>query len=262
MFNNLIESSSHVREFKRRGSFLLFTTAAYTLLFVIAGIASVYAYDAHLDQEENEVITMLQPVIPLGPPKAPDHIAATLRTPTKATPDFRPVLMASVDNTKLVPTTVSAEKNPILPVRDGGVITAVGPQQDGTGPLGPAGPSFGNGGGGTIARTVVADVDKPPPPAAPVKIVRSTRVLNSEALSLPKPNYPSLAKQARAFGTVSVQILIDEQGKVVSAHALSGSPLLTAEAVRAAYLARFSPTILGDSPVKVSGIINYNFVLQ
>src|SRR6266481_897482 len=87
MFNNLIESSSHVREFKRRGSFLIFTTAAYALLFVIAGIASVYAYDAHLDQEENEVITMLQPVIPLGPLKAPDHTPATPRTPTKATPD-------------------------------------------------------------------------------------------------------------------------------------------------------------------------------
>src|SRR5258708_11900543 len=153
MFNNLIESISHVREFKRRGSFLIFTTAAYALLFVIAGIASVYAYDAHLDQEENEVLTMLQPVIPLGPPKAPDHIAATLRTPTKATPDFRPVLMASVDNTKLVPTTVSAEKNPILPVRDG-VITGVGRQQNGTGPLGPAGPSFGNVSGKTVARTI------------------------------------------------------------------------------------------------------------
>src|SRR5258706_1842347 len=37
MFSNLIESSSHAREFKRRGSFLLYTIAAYSLLFVGGG---------------------------------------------------------------------------------------------------------------------------------------------------------------------------------------------------------------------------------
>ncbi len=46
MFNNLIESSSHRSELKRRGSFFLFTTATYALLFVLAGVASIYAYDA------------------------------------------------------------------------------------------------------------------------------------------------------------------------------------------------------------------------
>src|ERR1700716_513901 len=91
MFNNLIESSSHAREFKRRGSFLLFTTAAYTLLFVIAGIASVYAYDAHLDQEENEVVTMLQPLDLPGPPKPPDQPAGTPRSPAHVIADVRPI---------------------------------------------------------------------------------------------------------------------------------------------------------------------------
>ena len=38
MFNNLIESSSHAREFKRRGSFVLFTSATYVLLFIVAEI--------------------------------------------------------------------------------------------------------------------------------------------------------------------------------------------------------------------------------
>ena len=62
MFNNLIESSSHVREFKRRGSFFLFTTATYILLFVIAGVASIYAYDARLEDQNTEIVTMLNPV--------------------------------------------------------------------------------------------------------------------------------------------------------------------------------------------------------
>src|SRR5207244_4297132 len=63
MFNNLIESSSHTREFKRRGSFFLFTTAAYALLFAAAGVASIYAYDAHLDDQtaELEVVTFVPP---------------------------------------------------------------------------------------------------------------------------------------------------------------------------------------------------------
>ena len=61
MFNNLIESSSHAGEFKRRGSFVLFTTATYALLFLVAAVISIYAYDARLEEPTTE-ITMLSPV--------------------------------------------------------------------------------------------------------------------------------------------------------------------------------------------------------
>src|SRR5919106_3190398 len=60
MFNNLIESSSHAKEFKRRGSFLLFTTATYVILFVVTGVISIYAYDAHLEEQTLE-ITLISP---------------------------------------------------------------------------------------------------------------------------------------------------------------------------------------------------------
>jgi len=64
MFNNLIESQSHRREFKRRGRFLLVTTAVYALFFVVAGIASIYAYDARLDAQNDEsIISMLVPPV-------------------------------------------------------------------------------------------------------------------------------------------------------------------------------------------------------
>jgi protein TonB len=59
-----------------------------------------------------------------------------------------------------------------------------------------------------------------------------------------------------------VQILVDEQGRVVSAKATSGNPLLQAAAVQAAYRARFTPTLLSGQPVKVTGSITYNFVLR
>jgi len=86
--------------------------------------------------------------------------------------------------------------------------------------------------------------------------------LNSRAIELPKPPYPAIAKQMHLQGLVSVQVLIDETGRVVSARAISGSPFLAVEAQRAAYKARFSPTFIGDQPVKVSGVITYNFLLQ
>src|SRR6185369_13410032 len=62
MFNNLIESSSHTREYKRRGSFLLFTTGIYAVLLVLGGVASIYAYDARLEEQSLEIVTLLPPV--------------------------------------------------------------------------------------------------------------------------------------------------------------------------------------------------------
>lgn len=85
-------------------------------------------------------------------------------------------------------------------------------------------------------------------------------VLNGKAISLPKPPFPPAAKAVGASGAVSVQVLIDENGDVISATAVSGHPLLRAAAVEAARGARFSPTKLQGMPVKVSGIITYNFV--
>ena len=85
-------------------------------------------------------------------------------------------------------------------------------------------------------------------------------VLNGKATYLPKPNYPASAKAVGASGAVSVQVLIDEQGYVASASAISGHPLLREAAVEAASSARFSPTMLNGVPVRVSGMITYNFV--
>jgi protein TonB len=81
-------------------------------------------------------------------------------------------------------------------------------------------------------------------------------------ISMPPPPYPPIAKQIRAQGPVSVQILVDEQGKVISAQAMSGNLMLISAAKEAAMRARFTPTLLSGTPVKVQGTIIYNFVLQ
>lgn len=87
-------------------------------------------------------------------------------------------------------------------------------------------------------------------------------VLNGHAVSKPAPSYPNAAKQQGVGGVVVVYIVVDESGKVIKAEALCGHPLLTKAAVDAAQQARFTPTTLAGAPVKVSGVITYNFVLQ
>jgi len=87
-------------------------------------------------------------------------------------------------------------------------------------------------------------------------------VLNSKAVNLVKPPYPPAAKAVRAAGAVNVQVTIDENGNVISASAISGHPLLKPSAVAAARQAKFSPTKLSGQPVKVTGVLVYNFVEQ
>ncbi len=87
-------------------------------------------------------------------------------------------------------------------------------------------------------------------------------ILNGKAISLPKPFYPPEARFARASGTVVVQVWIDETGHVLRACAVSGPPQLRRVSELAAYGSRFSPTKLSGQPVKVTGIITYNFVLM
>ena len=98
--------------------------------------------------------------------------------------------------------------------------------------------------------------------ASPVRIPKqiSGGVLNGKARSLPKPPYPPAARAVRASGAVSIQVLIDEDGTVFSAAPVSGHPLLRSASRLAACKASFSPTLLMGNPVKVSGVITYNFV--
>lgn len=267
MFNNLIESSSHTREFKRRGSFFLFTTATYILLFVIGGVASIYAYDARLEDQNIEVITMLSPMEPVSPTTTPRPNATTPRgNAGRQNIAVREVRMAPVDNPRLTPDLVSAVPNKSLPIPPSGFYKIGDHDSDPIGPGGNERPGSGGsgrdaGGGGSP----VIEIGTPPPPVVierSVPKVISKGVINGEALSLPKPGYPPIAKQLRIQGMVSVQILIDETGKVISAKVVSGNPSLATAARQAAFEARFSPTRLSNQPVKVSGVITYNFVLQ
>jgi TonB family protein len=87
-------------------------------------------------------------------------------------------------------------------------------------------------------------------------------LLNGRALSLPKPEYPAIARQAKAEGLVVVEVVIDETGNVVEAHAVSGHPLLQSAAVNASREARFAPTLLEGKPTRVRGALTYKFAVE
>lgn len=76
---------------------------------------------------------------------------------------------------------------------------------------------------------------------------------------LAMPNYSNDAKKVRAFGKVEVKILINEKGNVKKAKAISGNPLLRAEAEKAALKSKFEAYQLSGKSVKVRGTIIYFF---
>lgn len=87
-------------------------------------------------------------------------------------------------------------------------------------------------------------------------------VLNGKAIKLVHTGYPPAARYQRVGGTVVIGVEVDEAGMVTYACAISGHPLLQAACIDAAKQTRFKPTILSGKPVKVIGVIVYNFVAQ
>jgi Ca-activated chloride channel family protein len=87
----------------------------------------------------------------------------------------------------------------------------------------------------------------------------STGVLNGKAVSLIQPEYPAAARAVNMAGPVVVEVLINEDGTVNTANAVSGPPLLLESAEQAAMTSRFQPVILSGRAVRVIGTIVYNF---
>lgn len=87
----------------------------------------------------------------------------------------------------------------------------------------------------------------------------SAGVLNGKAISLPRPDYPPDAKAAGVEGVVVIQVTLDEQGNVTEARAISGPKQLQDVSINAALQAKFSPTLLSGEPVRVTGVLVYNF---
>jgi len=106
-------------------------------------------------------------------------------------------------------------------------------------------------------RVPVGDSDPTPPKVSNQAV--SGGVLNGTAILLPSRVYPETARRNHITGTVNVEVVVDENGKIISAKALSGPVFLREASVQAAYRARFTPSKLSGLPVKVTGTIIYIF---
>jgi periplasmic protein TonB len=272
MFTHLIESGSHKKDMARRVRFFLGTLGFYGLLLLVAGVASVYAYNEQLGKQDLEV-TLVTPVRLTKIERSPEVV--------RVRPSYTP---GSVSAGELIRTVIIAgTNNPLIP-REISTHPSPPPSPPGTRPgnrnigegiaIGPPGNTTGETGPPTSGIVVLASNEAdplPPPPRkqptpAPVnppeRVRLSSVVISSKIIDKPAPAYPAIARQVGAQGAVTVEILIDEQGRVVNARATSGHPLLRAAAQASAYRASFSPTSISGHPVKVSGVITYNFILQ
>ena len=90
----------------------------------------------------------------------------------------------------------------------------------------------------------------------------SAGVINIKAIDLPEPDYPSDAKAAGAVGAVILKVEVDENGSVLSAQTVSGHSLLRTAAEKAARNSKFEPLKFNGKPVKISGILVFNFAAQ
>src|ERR1700749_405576 len=269
MFDTLVESGSHSDDLARKGSFFLGTMVLYSIVLVAVAVLSVYLYNDSIPDPSLELLTLVAPapmaqeeqVKPKDEPKPAAKVEQAVVTRTEISV-IAPVVKSqevAKETTKEVARDMSRFIN--KGSEDSGVSTTAPPFDVG---FRPGEAKTGSGAAGPA----VSSGDEPPPPAPapspppPKKTTVSGGVLNGKAISKPQPAYPPIAKAARASGTVTVQILVDESGRLVSASARPGPPLLQQAAVAAARQARFSPTLLSGQPVKVSGVITYNFVLQ
>lgn len=274
MFSNLIESGSHAADLKRKGRFFLATIGFYGLLLAVTGVGSIYAYNAKLEYNPDYELLSIMRFPPAEArseePRREEQRAASptranqiaTRTEISMQTPYHGERIASINTPEV------RINQPVVIANFNSTPDAIG------GPVGPSNPGTLRGTGNNVGPSVTV-VEPPPPPAVnptptpapapprqegPVRLTSS--LISSKAIDKPAPPYPPIARAANMQGTVAVQIVIDEQGRVISAKATSGPPLLQNAAVQAAYRARFTPTVLGGQPVKVTGSITYNFVLH
>ncbi len=283
MLDTLIESKNNSKNRMNRVGFMTVTTILMTALFSFVLVWSIFAKELNVGDEGLEFSSLIAPVPETQPPTPEPiqnrEIKQAINSTAKAA--TRNAIISRIDETQAAPDKISTTSNigKSRPENGNTVVIKPGIEDDGsiTGDEKTREPRIGGNDSGPVEikhptkkpieketedlAPVKKVVEKPAetPKPEPKKTLISLGVINGKAITLPVPSYPPTAKAVGASGDVSVQVLIDENGKVISANAISGHPLLRAEAVRAALKATFTATKLSNQPVKVSGFIIYKF---
>jgi periplasmic protein TonB len=267
MFDKLIESDTAGAEFKNRSRYFMVSTVVVGILFVTAVVYSLYAAEVGLGSGGFEISELVSPLVETKP-EIPEQVDQSNRQ--QFSQSELPVSTSNIarpDEFQFVPDKPSSTPSNI-PSRPIGkyILDPNGTNSSGAG--GPAGPRTGRPDGTTSASDPKDTDDSESKNADPPPVIKATQskpqtvsegVINGKAIYLPIPAYPLPAKAVNAQGSVNVQVTINENGKVISAKAVTGNPLLRVAAEKAAWSAKFSTTYLSRVPVKVTGVIVYNF---
>lgn len=261
MFDKLIESGSVSSPSSRRNRYFALSGAAVAAIVIALLLFSLFSMDFEIGAAEFEMSRLLAPVAAEAPEPQPDPRREV--APVSDLP-IRRINMARVDELGPIPEKTSTVKNEFRERPLDRFVVTEGPETNGRSV--PAG-SFVRAdttGSGSTPPPAQPDVTSAPPSKVDLKKdsgdrIIVSKVVNGLATHLPKPPYPPIALQANIKGEVNVQVMIDEAGKVVSAKAVNGHPLLKGAAEKAAWSARFQPTTISGRPVKVTGVIVYRF---
>src|SRR6266498_1599473 len=239
MFDTLVESSKHGQENTKTGIYMLVTGSIYAVGLLVIGVATIIYMNPGL-ADAFDVAAMIAPPPPPAAPPPPAPTVAIKNIPV--TPTFVPPTKPP----EKIPDPATVQPKQVVAVSHGVPGGVPGGVSKGDDPPPPPPPP------------------KPEPTATPVprKLVVSGGVLQGKAINKIQPPYPPIAKAARASGAVQVQVTISEDGRVIEAAVMNGHPLLRDAALQAARRWTFQPTELSGVPVKVQGILTFNFTLQ
>ena len=274
MLDNLIESRNHKKENKKFGGFMFSTAIVLVTILTVSLVFSLFNKNIALAADSLEISTLVAPVPfevkpePVIEPK--QQIENTVQNTQNKLPSRTHNVLRMDETPREIPNSVSvmpsnlkARPNSTFTIGkfNSDPVNSGAPIGRGTGNKSGAGPGIANN-SEPVEKTEKDKIEEPPPvikkEVKPPPMV-SGGVVNGKARNLVKPNYPVPAKTVGAKGEVKVQVVIDEDGNVISATAVSGHPLLKSSAVTAARASKFSPTTLSKQKVKVTGFIIYNF---
>lgn len=254
MFDILVESTKS-KQGKRAGRYFFVTTMIYVVALVALGVGTVIGFSPAL-AEEYSLDAILRPPVPRDPSPPP---AVTQHSVKSNAP-------AKIFAAPIKPTVIPDPKDVPSDNRQALVRTVSGLPPGGSGISGPILGSGKDDGPIPVPPPDPKPIVKPDP--TPIPEVKqhlnkvSEGVLQGGAINKITPAYPQIARVARASGPVQVVVTISEEGRVLEAYAASGHPLLRATAVEAARRWTFKPTLLSNVPVKVQGMLTFNFTLQ
>lgn len=247
-----------------RSPYFGFSVSLVSLLFVTFLVAGIFADDFSLSGEGLEMTSMLAPTAVEPAVAEPERAQTPAARSGASTVPSRTALVSRVDEPNIVPDKIGVVASNIPP-RPNGIVQLSTVNDNGT--RSNVGRPDGVEGGTTVqafgpketSKPKVDETDRDIPPPPVNRTPRNIGIVNSKATFLPKPPYPETALRMGLSGSVTVQVLIDEQGRVVSATASNGNALFRESALRAAKQAKFTPTVLSNVPIKVTGIIVYHF---